>query len=58
MSNCCQRDSGDKVSDSASVCSSVSVDSEPSDEEPPVSLEDCLDRFTRPERLGSEAKIK
>lgn len=48
----------DRLSDSASVCSSVSVDSEPSDEEPPVSLEECLERFTRPERLGSEAKIR
>ncbi|KAL5259382.1 hypothetical protein ACHWQZ_G009736 [Mnemiopsis leidyi] len=52
------RDNGDKISDSASVCSSISVDSEPSDDEPPVTLDECLERFTRPERLGSEAKIR
>ena len=34
------------------------MDSEPSDDEPPVTLDECLERFTRPERLGSEAKIR
>eukprot|EP00116_Pleurobrachia_bachei_P006627 sb/3466889/ len=53
-------DGTDKASDSASVCSSLSAESDPSEEDSSgsVTLEECLDRFTRSERLGAEAKIR